>query len=168
MTETRKTTRTDLFRCLPILAFFCFTSVLAGPNIPAGDVALRHDIQRLADYGIIEGTVTTWPLAWGPILHDIRNADATELPSGVGDALARIRQRASWETRSNELTCTPIRSRTDHCSSHSTPRSSSSRVSWVADRALPLLTRALLMTDRDTNPPSRLAGAEPDIRTRRT
>ena len=33
----------------------------AGPFIPAGDLALRHDIQRLADAGIIKGPTTTWP-----------------------------------------------------------------------------------------------------------
>ena len=63
----------------PIILFLALmaSSALAGPYIPAGDLALRHDIQRLADYGIITGPISTWPLAWGPILNDIRNADAT-------------------------------------------------------------------------------------------
>ncbi len=44
--------------------------VLAGPSIAPGDLALRHDIQRLDDYGVLSGPVTTWPLSWGPILSD--------------------------------------------------------------------------------------------------
>ena len=76
----------------------------AGPYIPAGDLMLRHDIQRLADHGIIKGPTSTWPLAWGPILDDIRTADAVDLPPDVADALARVSQRADWETRTTELT----------------------------------------------------------------
>ena len=51
--------------------------------ITPGDMAFRHDIQRLADHGIIKGPVTTWPLAWGPIIADIRNAERIEGPRGV-------------------------------------------------------------------------------------
>ena len=85
------------------LALFA-SSTFAGPLIPAGDLVLRHDIQRLADHGVIKGTVTTWPLAWGPILDDIENADATNLPPAIVDSLIRVQQRASWETRTRELT----------------------------------------------------------------
>lgn len=76
----------------------------AGPMIPAGDVALRHDIQRLADYGVIKGPTTTWPLAWGPVLRDIEAADTDQLPADIVDAITRLRNRASWETRTEELT----------------------------------------------------------------
>lgn len=90
---------------LAIALVFCsFASAMAGPYIPAGDLLLRHDIQVLADAGVIKGPTTTWPLAWGPILHDIRDADALSLKPGVADALGRVRDRASWETRSRELT----------------------------------------------------------------
>ena len=76
----------------------------AGPAIPPGDLALRHDIQRLADYGVISGAVTTWPLAWGPILADIRRFDASgSEPRDVLDALERVRARGEWETRTNVL-----------------------------------------------------------------
>ncbi len=77
----------------------------AGPLLPAGDTTLRHDIQLLADTGILTGPVTSWPLAWGPILTDIRNIDATRShPPAVQAALQRLRQRAEWETRIHELT----------------------------------------------------------------
>ena len=71
-----------------LLSLLIGASALAGPYIPAGDMALRHDIQRLADAGIIKGPTTTWPLAWGPILEDLGAADATQLPAGVAAALA--------------------------------------------------------------------------------
>lgn len=90
----------------PFLAVFLLLASLtwAGPYIPAGDPALRHDIQRLADHGIVKGPTSTWPLAWGPIIEDIRSTDATNLSAGVADALARVRNRANWETRTRELT----------------------------------------------------------------
>lgn len=75
----------------------------AGPNISAGDFLLRHDIQQLADVGIIKGPTTTWPLAWGPILHDLSDVEVLNLPPNIADAHSRLRNRAMWETRSHQL-----------------------------------------------------------------
>ena len=88
-----------MYRALLLALVFVASATFAGPYIPAGDLMLRHDIQRLADHGIIKGPTSTWPLAWGPILDDIRTADAVNLPPDVADALARVSQRADWETR---------------------------------------------------------------------
>jgi len=93
-----------MIRCLLSSLLLAACAVHAGPYIPPGDLALRQDIQRLAGYGVIKGPVTTWPLAWGPILGDIQEADATRLPPAIIDALARVKQRANWETRTDELT----------------------------------------------------------------
>ena len=79
------------------------SAALAGPYMPAGDLVLRQDIQRLADAGVIKGPTTTWPLAWGPILDDLRDANSIDLGPGVADALARVEARARWETRTKEL-----------------------------------------------------------------
>lgn len=84
--------------CIIILGLFA-TAALAGPYIEPGDHALRHDIQRLADYGVIKGPTSTWPLAWGPVLDDVQSYDEeSHLPSDVGDALARVRAKGEWET----------------------------------------------------------------------
>jgi len=93
-------------RLLAALALVSAAGIaVGGPFVPAGDLALRHDIQRLADHGIITGAVTTWPLAWGPVLADIRRYDGTaDLPPDVRDAITRIEVRARWETRTNEVT----------------------------------------------------------------
>lgn len=87
-----------------LLACFVCSNVWAGPYIPAGDLVLRHDIQRLADFGVIKGPTTTWPLAWGPIMSDIHQADASSLPPVIAASLVRVRDRASWETRSDQIT----------------------------------------------------------------
>ena len=92
-----------MHRLALLFALFASTT-FAGPYIPAGDLALRHDIQVLADAGVIKGPTSTWPLAWGPILVDLASADAANLSPAAGDALARLRARANWETRTNELT----------------------------------------------------------------
>ncbi|MEN8261715.1 MAG: hypothetical protein ABFS02_14315, partial [Pseudomonadota bacterium] len=80
------------------------SAMAGGASIAPGDLTLRHDIQRLADYGIIKGPVSTWPLAWGPIAADVQNYDRSdELPQDIVDAIARIQARARWETRTGEL-----------------------------------------------------------------
>ncbi|MDX1516085.1 MAG: capsule assembly Wzi family protein [Woeseiaceae bacterium] len=71
----------------------------AGPYIDPGDLALRHDIQRLADAGIIRGPVTTWPLSWGPILADLRSVNITTLAPPIADAVVRVRERGNVEAQ---------------------------------------------------------------------
>tara|TARA_R110002049_G_scaffold48430_6_gene139610 strand:- start:3118 stop:4614 length:1497 start_codon:yes stop_codon:yes gene_type:complete len=73
-------------------------TVSARPLIEAGDMALRHDIQRLADAGLIKGTTSTWPLAWGPILADIERVDVTRLSPDLADSLLRLQSRGRAET----------------------------------------------------------------------
>lgn len=85
------------------LLFTVAPGVLASPFIGAGDTALRHDIQRLADYGVITGPTTTWPLAWGPLIADISAFGvSSDTPLDVVDAIARVTARAAWDTRTEE------------------------------------------------------------------
>lgn len=142
MIRTKKPRKSVLARCLPVLALVFCASVLAGPYVPAGDIALRQDIQRLADYGIIKGTVTTWPLAWGPILEDIANTDqVASLPPQIADAIIRVKQRAGWATRTNELLFNAEAGVADNPTAvrsfQNTPRGRaelSTGVSWIGDR----------------------------------
>jgi hypothetical protein len=75
----------------------------ASPFISPGDMGLRHDIQLLADYGVIRGPTTSWPLAWGPIIADIEDPEGeymlNSLPPQAADALSKVRERASsqWQ-----------------------------------------------------------------------
>lgn len=67
-------------------------------------MALRHDIQLLADSGVIAGPTTTWPLAWGPIAAGIRTFESDEtIADDVADAMQRVLSRAQWEMRSDEV-----------------------------------------------------------------
>lgn len=78
-------------------------AALASPFMSPGDIGLRHDIQLLADAGVIRGTVSTWPLAWGPILADLQAVDPDkELTPSILGAMERIASRARWETREHE------------------------------------------------------------------
>ena len=66
----------------------------AGPWIEPGDLALRHDIQTLADAGVIRAPVTSWPLSWGDILNDTADFDdAASLSDAESAALTRVRRR---------------------------------------------------------------------------
>src|SRR5690606_19465628 len=89
---------------LALIVLGAFQEAAAGPFVPAGDAALRADLQLLADHGIIHGPVTTWPLTWGPILADLRRVeDEVGLPPRVVRALARVRDTARRHTRTGEL-----------------------------------------------------------------
>jgi hypothetical protein len=75
----------------------------AGPFVPPGDASLRADIALLADHGVIRGPVTTWPLAWGPILEDLEDARLDgALPAHVAQALERMLATARGHARTGE------------------------------------------------------------------
>ncbi|MEX2123400.1 MAG: capsule assembly Wzi family protein [Woeseia sp.] len=126
------------------LAVSILASVAAGANplISPGDLSLRQDIQLLADRGIIEGPVTSWPLSWAAILSDIdRSEPDGKLSDQVTPALARVRARAEREAQAGELRFNarasaaenPVRAR----SFADTPRESGeigAGLSWTGDR----------------------------------
>jgi hypothetical protein len=68
----------------------------ADPWAPPGDLILRHDVQLLADAGIIRSPVTTWPITWATLNADLSNAHqgvVSELSNVERAALRRVRQR---------------------------------------------------------------------------
>jgi len=76
----------------------------AQPWIPPGDLALRHDLQLLADSGIIKAPINAWPLSWGDIARDIGRVDpAAELNVNQQLALERLRSRAEVATRGRKI-----------------------------------------------------------------
>lgn len=74
---------TWLLLCLPM-------TVGAAP-IPSGDVGLRHDVQILADRGVIDAPVTGWPLSAADL-----TGNATESPASqrVSEAIINTNQMA--------------------------------------------------------------------------
>lgn len=149
--------RTFLCAGFALLILGAVPPVFAGPFIPAGDVALRRDIQLLADYGVVDGPVTTWPLAWGPILAALDESDDEgELPPHVRHALERVREVARRQTRSRDLQFSaalsgaekpiPIRSFAD------TPRDSAelgAGLAWTGDRITIALNGQLVDSPAD-------------------
>lgn len=76
----------------------------ASPQIPAGDMMVRHDIQLLADEGVIEGPVTTWPIAWGQVLQQLSRPESRDVSPAAQMAMARLNRLARWKTRTDRFT----------------------------------------------------------------
>ncbi len=62
----------------------------AAPWADPGDAGLRHDIELLADAGVLRGPVTTWPLPWAGIAADLERAP---MPAGAAEQAAVVRLR---------------------------------------------------------------------------
>ena len=74
-------------------------TVISEPWLPPGDTVLRSDIQLLADSGVLQVPVTTWPLAWSNIDAAVDNATIVDLDSVVAQALQRVCERLRVKTR---------------------------------------------------------------------
>jgi hypothetical protein len=82
-------------RWLAGIAAACVASVaLADPWLAPGDEGLRHDVQILADAGILRGPTTTWPMSWPDIARDVLAADEDGLNDATAAALMRVRRQA--------------------------------------------------------------------------
>jgi len=113
-------TRCSALLFLPIMLSVCFLahSAMADPFAAPGDLRLRHDLQLLADSGLLNIPLTTWPIPWG----DISNALADRKKVHDSVALAswrRVHQRMEREFSnrlqlSSRLTASasPVRFRT--------------------------------------------------------
>jgi hypothetical protein len=93
--------RRPRYRCLLALAAASLISTApAAPWLAPGDLTLRHDIELLADAGVLRGPITTWPISWPDVARD---ANAARLPDDAGpalrEALARVRAAARREAR---------------------------------------------------------------------
>jgi hypothetical protein len=76
----------------------------ADPWLAPGDVVTRHDIEMLADAGVIKGPITQWPIPWPDITRDVNGFEQLEkLTAGEESALNRLRRMARAMMRTNEL-----------------------------------------------------------------
>ena len=64
---------------------------LAAPWVEAGDVRLRQDVELLADYGLLSGPISSWPLPVTQINDAVANVDVATLPPYVAAAVSRLR-----------------------------------------------------------------------------
>lgn len=84
---------------LPLMACLIGQSATADPWIAPGDARLRHDLQLLADAGIVHAPLTAWPVSWAEVARDVRSApDDVERPAYVDAALARVQAAARVAT----------------------------------------------------------------------
>ena len=90
-----------MYRLALLILVFTVSKSIAGPLIQPGDIGLRHDIQVLADCGVIRGPVSTWPLSWDAIATDLQMARDEDmiLPVAVEQTLQRMLLRAGRETQ---------------------------------------------------------------------
>ncbi len=74
-------------------------AIAAKPWISPNDMFLRSDIQLLSDAAIITVPVTTWPLNWVGIKHDLFAARNKQLNKTENQARQRVLRRCQFETR---------------------------------------------------------------------
>ena len=75
----------------------------AEPWQAPGDGRLRHDLELLADAGLVHAPLTAWPVSWPEIARDVGGVSAVEQPLYLQAALARVRAAATTETALGEL-----------------------------------------------------------------
>jgi len=128
------------YRALTLAALLTASVAHGGPWVEVGRSDLRSDIQILADAGVIQGAVTTWPLAWSDIAADLAEVSGA-LPDYQEAALMRVRAAAGQQMRSGEvinharlaLAEKPVQIR----SFETTPREKGEAqvgASWIGDR----------------------------------
>jgi len=87
-------------RLWALLTSLALAPAYAGPWLAPGDLALRHDIELLADAGILRGPITTWPISWPDVA---RSVNAAQLPDDASAALRqslmRVQSAARRESR---------------------------------------------------------------------
>lgn len=80
-----------------VLILMSLTSlpVAADPWLAPGDARLRHDLELLADAGIVHAPLSAWPVSWGEVARDVGAADiGAARPAYLSAALARVRSAA--------------------------------------------------------------------------
>ena len=81
------------------LTILTSSAAIPAPLAAPGDMGLRHDIQLLADYAVITGPVTSWPLSWDSLAAELNAVDDTrKLPAAVANIFEYLRARARRET----------------------------------------------------------------------
>ncbi|HVK99024.1 MAG TPA: capsule assembly Wzi family protein [Dongiaceae bacterium] len=65
--------------------------VSAAPWIDPGDEQLRHHIEVLADAGVLQTPITTWPIMWGAVSRDLDRVDNESLDDAVLWSLSYVR-----------------------------------------------------------------------------
>ena len=76
--------------------------VLGEPWVAPGNLVMRHDLQILADAGVVKAPVTTWPVSWADIALDL-DQDFTSLDQLESAALQRVKAWRSIQSRTGQV-----------------------------------------------------------------
>jgi len=76
----------------------------ADPWLAPGDALMRHDLELLADAGVLRGPITSWPLPWPDIARDVLDDKRTsELSDAERDSLLRVQRAVRREMRTGDV-----------------------------------------------------------------
>ncbi|WP_057832476.1 capsule assembly Wzi family protein [Colwellia sp. TT2012] len=89
---------------LAFISLFFLNTSFAAPWVEPDDLALRNDIQLLADIGLITAPVTTYPLMWNAIKDDILSANTYLLSDEEIQALAHVRYNYNYASGKQNIT----------------------------------------------------------------
>ncbi|MEW6993355.1 capsule assembly Wzi family protein [Colwelliaceae bacterium MEBiC 14330] len=89
---------------LAIATLLFSTLSFTAPWVEPNDLALRNDIQLLADAGIITAPVTTYPLMWNAIKDDILSAKAYLLTDTQARALDYVKYNYKYVSGRQNIT----------------------------------------------------------------
>ena len=102
MSSNRVMRRVCLLPAAAVVLLFA-GATQAEPWVGPGDMALRHDLQQLADAGVLHAPMLSWPLPWSDIQQDVNAADVFRLSPRLQAALDRVQKRAALETITNDI-----------------------------------------------------------------
>jgi hypothetical protein len=112
---------------------------MADPWARPGDLGLRHDIQLLADAGLIKAPVNTWPMPWGALAADLMGRSP---PAGASLDVLAGRAAGAADRRNPGLkglqpnAKLSVRTTSSGCAASRTRRARSRaarRVSWMGE-----------------------------------
>ncbi|MFO1509898.1 MAG: capsule assembly Wzi family protein [Steroidobacteraceae bacterium] len=83
-------------RVMALMAALAVSNADAAPWLAPGDLTVRHDIELLADAGVLRGPITTWPISWPDVARDV---NAARLPDDASDALRQALVRLQGAAR---------------------------------------------------------------------
>ncbi len=80
----------NILPLIAMLAAMASAPAAAAPWAEPGDRRLRNDIELLADYNVIKGPITSWPIPWAQISASLANLGDRALPLHVQRAIDRV------------------------------------------------------------------------------
>ncbi|MEM7083786.1 MAG: capsule assembly Wzi family protein [Pseudomonadota bacterium] len=90
----------NLFTLLLFVFWLNAIAVLAGPYTETGDTALRHDLEYLADRGLVSTPITTWPMSWADVATALDSVDRQPIKNPtILRLLNRLDARVANSTR---------------------------------------------------------------------